>query len=267
MEWKDFEASNENPLDNLLSDGGFTAIFRRIACIGDSLSSGEFEALCEDGTHTYHDCFEYSWGQFMARSVGATVYNFSRGGMTATQYIKSFADEIGAWEKEKAAQAYIIALGVNDLLNRGYDLGSFSDIDFKDWTKNNPDTFAGAYATIIERYREIEPHARFFLVTMPKDERDTEEKREKKRKHAELLHALKEAFPYTYVIDLYEHAPVLDKEFHDKFDGHVGHLNPMGYYVFSKMIATYIDYHVRRDYRAFCQVGFIGTEQYDEKFD
>ena len=30
---------NENPLDQLDPTGGFTAIFRTIACIGDSLSS------------------------------------------------------------------------------------------------------------------------------------------------------------------------------------------------------------------------------------
>jgi lysophospholipase L1-like esterase len=203
----------------------------------------------------------------MARSVGTTVYNFSKGGMTAERYIRGFADEIGAWERDKAAQAYIIALGVNDLINRKYEIGSFEDIDFNDWRNNNLDTFAGAYTAVIQRYREIEPHARFFLVTMPKDVRDTEEGREQKIRHAELLHSLKDVFPYTYVIDLYKHAPVFNEEFHEKFDGHVGHLNPMGYYVISKMIATYIDYHIRRDYRAFCQIGFIGSAQYDEKFD
>ena len=31
---------NEKPLDRIVTDGGFCGIFRRIACIGDSLSSG-----------------------------------------------------------------------------------------------------------------------------------------------------------------------------------------------------------------------------------
>ena len=35
----------EKPLDQLILNGGFCGIFRTIACIGDSLSSGEFESL------------------------------------------------------------------------------------------------------------------------------------------------------------------------------------------------------------------------------
>ena len=35
-------AEKEKPLDRILNDGGFCGIFRTIACIGDSLSSGEF---------------------------------------------------------------------------------------------------------------------------------------------------------------------------------------------------------------------------------
>ena len=82
----------EKPLDRLVSDGGFCAIFRTIACIGDSLASGEFESKDQDGNKKYHDIYEYSWGQFLGRSCGSKVYNFSRGGMTAKEYIESFAD-------------------------------------------------------------------------------------------------------------------------------------------------------------------------------
>jgi len=95
----------ENPLDNIPEDGGFSAIFRTIACIGDSLSSGEFESRNPDGSRGYHDMFEYSWGQFIARQIGAKVYNFSRGGMTAIEYVKSFAEANDMWSKEKLAQA------------------------------------------------------------------------------------------------------------------------------------------------------------------
>ena len=74
---------NEKPLDRIVTDGGFCSIFRTIACIGDSLSSGEFESKDESGNTRYHDFYDYSWGQFLARSTGSKVYNFSRGGMTA----------------------------------------------------------------------------------------------------------------------------------------------------------------------------------------
>ncbi len=86
---------NEKPLDRIVTDGGFCGIFRTIGCIGDSLSSGEFESCKADGTKVYHDFYEYSWGQFIGRSCGSKVYNFSRGGMTAKEYVENFADKMG----------------------------------------------------------------------------------------------------------------------------------------------------------------------------
>ena len=59
---------NEKPLDNLVSDGGYTAIFREIVCVGDSLSSGEFEHIDENGNYTFHDKYEYSWSTIGAYS-------------------------------------------------------------------------------------------------------------------------------------------------------------------------------------------------------
>ena len=53
-----FENENEKPLDNIVSDGGYTAIFRTICCIGDSLSSGEFEA---DGGNGNSHLFSHSY--------------------------------------------------------------------------------------------------------------------------------------------------------------------------------------------------------------
>ena len=93
MDWNlKFYNENEKPLDNLVSGYSHTSVFRRIAFIGDSLSSGEFETIKEDGTHGYHDHFEHSWGQYLARMCGSKVLNFSRGGMTAKEYCGSFAD-------------------------------------------------------------------------------------------------------------------------------------------------------------------------------
>ena len=52
----------EKPLERLLPDGGLCGIFRTMGCIGDSLSSGEFESLDDNNKKGYHDYFEYSWG-------------------------------------------------------------------------------------------------------------------------------------------------------------------------------------------------------------
>ena len=136
-----WDNKDEQPLDRIVNDGGMCAIFRKIACIGDSLSSGEFEGKAADGQKSYHDMFEYSWGQYIARAAGNTVYNFSRGGMTAKEYCDAFAKKLGLWDKEKACQAYIIALGVNDItraMANKEQLGGTDDVNIGEWRKNKP---------------------------------------------------------------------------------------------------------------------------------
>ena len=249
----------EKPLDRLVTDGGFCAIFRTIACIGDSLSSGEFESKCSDGTKGYHDMFEYSWGQFLGRSCGSTVYNFSRGGMTAKQYIEGFADANEFWSRNKLAQAYILALGVNDLSGGDDNLGCISDVNFNDYRKNAK-TFAGYYAQIIQRIKELQPRAKIFLVTIPKGNLVTEER---KKAHRDLLERLTQKFTNTYLIDLYTYSPVQDEKFTEVF-WH-GHMTATGYIMMAKMIESYIDYIIRQNPQEFKQVGFIGTDLYFEK--
>ena len=84
----------KNPLTPLSVNINLCSIFRTIGCVGDSLSSGEFEGHDADGNKHYHDLYEYSWGQFMARDIGSKVYNFSKGGMTAEKYCESYANDI-----------------------------------------------------------------------------------------------------------------------------------------------------------------------------
>lgn len=253
---------NEKPLDHLVTDGGFSSIFRKIGCIGDSLSSGEFEGIDQEGNKTYHDYFEHSWGQYLARMAGCTVYNFSRGGMTAKEYCNGFAEGNGFWNSEKACTAYIIALGVNDLMNQHQELGSVDDIDLQNY-KNNKPTFTGYYARIIQAYKKIQPDAKFFLMTMPRNE-ENEPEDHLHAQHARLLHQLCDVFSNCYVLDFWKYAPVYDAQFRqDFFLG--GHMNPCGYVVTAKMVASYIDYIIRHNMQDFTQVGFIGTEhQYRE---
>lgn len=247
----------EMPLDNIKPDGGFTSIFRTIACIGDSLSSGEFESLTEDGQRGYHDLFAYSWGQYIARAAGCKVYNFSRGGMTASEYCDSFAASKDFWNPAYASQAYIVALGVNDLMGQNQVLGTTADICPEDCEKN-AQTFAGYYGKILQKYRAISEKSRLFLMTMPRDCNDNAEQDEKKAAHAALLHAFANVFPFTYVIDLYRDAPIYDARFHENFFLS-GHMNPAGYRFTAEIVMTYIDYIIRNHPADFTQVGFIGT--------
>ncbi len=251
MDWNTFlYPTNEQPLDRVVDGYSHTAVFRRIAFIGDSLSSGEFETVNKDGTHGYHDLYEYSWGQYIARKHGLTAFNFSRGGMTAKEYIVSFADDHGLWDTDKACQAYVMALGVNDLLNIRMPLGTIDDVG------TDRETFARYYAEIITRYKTIQPDAVFFFVTIPQS--DDPIVQETAHALADLLHAFATRFDNSFVIDLYRYAPVYDARFREQFYLH-GHMSPSGYIFTAQMIDSYIDYIVRHNPDTFRTIGFVGS--------
>lgn len=255
----------KNPIENLIYHGGYTAIFRRMGFIGDSLSSGEFESKDENGKVDWYDMYEYSWGQFIARKCGLEAFNFSMGGMTAKKFrTENFAQHCGFLDRTKICQAYVIALGVNDMYHidddpENYPFGSMDDVDLNDY-RNNKASFVGDYCRIIQQIREMQPKARIFVMTMPKEPDFNEEMAKVNKnfdKHAEFLNSLTEIFEFLYVLDLRKYAPIYDDEFKKQFYL-AGHLNPMGYMYTADVVCTYIDYIIRNNMDDFKQVGFIG---------
>ena len=122
MNNKRFEiGASEQPLDIIKETCGFAGVFKQIGVIGDSLASGEFESHDENGNIVYTDMYEYSWPAVLERITGTKYNNYSRGGMTAREYVQSWADANGFWQWN---QAYIIALGNNDSFVFGHPLGS-----------------------------------------------------------------------------------------------------------------------------------------------
>ena len=245
---------NEKPMERYVPDGGLGRIFRKIAVIGDSLASGEFQTVAPDGSDVYQDFYEYSWGQYLARILGAKVWNFSRGGMTAKQFIETFGKSSGCWDKDKASQAYIVALGVNDMFSFPYPFGREEDFDFVSGVRKR-DTFCGYYGEILFRYRRIEPDAIFFLMTLPDDGRD-EGQAKKVEKHRAYLLSLAEDLPNTYVLDFFSYAPVYDAAFKKKFFMN-GHMNPAGYIITAELVASYLDHIIRHDMASFEAVGLM----------
>ena len=248
---------NEKPLDREAVNGGYTSIFRKIGIIGDSLTSGEFEGTGENGQKTYHDFIEdYSWGKFLTRACGSEAYVFSRGGMTAMEYCESFAEKNDFWNKDKACQCYIIALGVNDIYGGKSPMGTFDDICPEDYRKNGK-TYIGYYDQIIRRYKEIQPDAKFFFVVPPLD--TTDEKRiALGEEMADTICKFAEIHTNSYVINLRKYGPTFTGDLRKAiFLG--GHMTPTGYILMSKLIGSYIDYIIRHNPDDFRQVGFIGT--------
>ncbi|MBO5712731.1 MAG: SGNH/GDSL hydrolase family protein [Clostridia bacterium] len=255
---------NGNPLQTIITDGGFTSIFRTLGCIGDSLASGEHESLI-DGVSGYHDYYEYSWGQYIARRCGLKAYNWSVGGLTAKEF-HELARCQTVFTPEKACQGYIIALGVNDLtevFKGNIELGGMADVDFEN-PQNNKDTVVGHYVHIIQRIKALQPKARVFVTTMPFDDGRDEAHAKLYKEFCEIIRNLPNYFEYLYVIDFEKYAPTQNEEFKKTY--YLGyHLNAMGYKLIADLYMTYIDHIIRNNPEDFAQVGFIGTNYYNEK--
>lgn len=250
--------SHENPIATISQYPGFCSIFHTWGFIGDSLCSGEHEYHKSDGSKGYADLYNYSWGQRICAATGTKGENYSQGGETARGWIEHFwskpqnnNNNIDA--KAEPKQAYIIALGVNDTYKK-HPVGSiWDDVNMDDYTKN-AQTYAGSYAGIIQRIQTIQPDAKIFVVTRPKQESTDED-------YNEVVRQMAVIFNNVYVIDLYKYAPSYDKgsDFKEKYYMG-GHLSAAGYQYTVWMFMTYIDWIVRHNLKDFEQVAFIGTE-------
>ena len=248
--------ADSKKFENLIGGYSNTAIFRTMAFVGDSLSSGEFETIDKDGVHQYYDLYEYSWGQFLARKNGLKGYNFSRGGMSTKWYLESYAEENGFWDKDKACQAYVIAFGVNDIFHQNIKVGKPEDITATEFEDER--TYISYYAEIIRRYKEISPDAKFFFLTLPDEGEDRDIQKRDDMTNA--LYSLAEHFDNSYVIDFHKCGiKYCGDEFKKQYSLN-GHMNPMGYILTAQIIDTAIDQIIRNNPEDFKYVGFIGTD-------
>lgn len=255
-----------NPIKKFAPDGGYTSIFRTIGVIGDSLSSGEHESL-KDGKKGFHDYFEYSWGQYIARKCGLTTINFSKGGLTCKEFFEYYIKERkNPFIDENRCQAYVIALGVNDMNHlKEYYPGGFGSFDDVDWdnSDNNKMSYVGQYVRIIQRLKEFEPKCRIFVMSLPKESPMSKEEAQKRKNILCFLKELTKKIPYLYLLDLWDYAPIYDKKFKRlHFCG--GHMNARGYKFTGDLVATYIDYYIRKYPDDFNQVAFIGKDVHNE---
>ena len=242
----------EKPLDKLKPDCGFASIFKSVGVIGDSLASGEFESRDDGGNTCYHDMYEYSWPSVLARITGSRYQNYSRGGMTAREYVQSWADANGFWQPQ---QCYIIALGNNDSFVFNHPLGSPADISVGS-PQSNADTFFGNMGRIIEKYRQLSPRSVIFLVS---PQLRGEPCDAVIRSISCGLGELSKMYGSMYLIDMTTYGPVYDQKMRADFA--LGfHPNAMGYHAYALMIGNYIDYIIRSNPALFAEVPFIGTD-------
>ncbi len=249
-----------NPLLKKTEGHNLLSIFRKIGFIGDSLSSGEHEGTDENGEKTYHDYYEYSWGQYIARSCGLEALNFSQSGLKAITFFEMIKKEDrNPFVEEKKCQAYFIALGVNDLNHiEAYKdgFGSFDDVDFTN-EDNNKESYVGQYVRIIQKLRKLEPKCRIFVVIPPTDVPETKQTKHNFDAIRNFLLELPKHFNFLYAIDLRKYGPRYTKKF--KFKYYLGgHMSALGYKYTADMIIKYTDYIIEHNIEDFAQAGFIG---------
>jgi len=256
-----FNFDKVKPFENIPVSGGMTSILQKVVVVGDSLSSGETELLHENNQRSYHDKYESSWPQFIARDAGIKVTNYTHGGETAKNFLNVVEKYNAPYysEENSKANAYILALGVNDVVNCKYEVGKVEDT-----FDENSESFAHYYGTIISKYKELEPNARFFLLTMPKDIDDDDYTKEVKRKHAELLHEFEKEVKHCFVVDFYNEVPTHDKEFKKQYYLN-GHLNAAGYRLTALLVESAIDAIIRNNMDEFRGFALIGYPEYEEK--
>ena len=244
---------SENPLDHIISDGGYFETFRKIAIIADSLGSGEVYYKNSDGSYSGSDKYEYSWGSYIARTCGSEVKHFAKGGMTTRSWLSEY---VGDDFVNNKAQAYIIALQVNDRFphinpstgqsEASVPLGSSSDINLSDRTQN-ADTYYGNLASIIQYIKSVVPKAKIFVCTDPKNETDFNV----------AVRYMATIFDNVYIIDLYEYGSNL---YTSASLGNLwvnGHMTSIGYKVSANHILTIMDWIIRNNMDDFLEVPYI----------
>lgn len=138
------------------------SLFEKFGIVGDSFASGE---LYWDDTH--EDKYTVSWGQILARRLGTTCTNYSRGGFTTRSFLTDTSKGLPVLLSNTAENIYYLALGINDYYNLGIDyLGTIADITNYESYTDYADTFYGNYGRIIEQIESYAPNAKIVMFTI-----------------------------------------------------------------------------------------------------
>lgn len=136
------------------------SLFEKFGVVGDSFASGELYF-----NSSYHDKYNISWGQIMARKHGTICTNYSSGGLHTRSWLTANKG-LPLLLSSDPEDIYYLALGINDVYSLGIDyLGSITDITSHESYDDYGDTFYGNYGRIIEQILEHAPHAKIVMFT------------------------------------------------------------------------------------------------------
>lgn len=260
----ELQIDDSDPLARINDTPTFIRMFRKIACIGDSLTAGALNETTPDPTSTYANP-EFGYPSNLAKLTGVEVYNLGAGGARAAHTTPGSTDGRSWWEfmeegerfpknnfKSNPCDAYIIALGTNDVPR---DAGFDGTVNAAGVAEEQAETSVGGYAQIIRRIKVYQPKAKIFLVTIPtwRNAADAQKRDEANEK----IRALAGYFSNCYTIDL----AAYDIDNFRMYYINGSHNNALGYNLRARQYAAYIDWIIRHNLNDFRNVGFIGTDK------
>ena len=139
------------------------ATFYKIGVVGDSFSSGSI-------THpdmTFNRYIPLSWPQVLGREIGATVTNYTWGGLSTRTWLTDTVHGLQKLLATPPEQMYTLALGINDyneIIAEDMQLGTIADCH-NDYN-TNPDTFYGNYGKIIGNIKTHAPDSIIFILSI-----------------------------------------------------------------------------------------------------
>lgn len=251
------KTTSSDPLANINQPFTHIRCFKKITCIGDSLTQGVFDTTGHDV-----ELMDYSYPAFLAKHTGIDVRNLGLGGDTASRQdsVRSWFDQANARNlliEENIGDAVIIALGTNDISLYGEFTGNVdTDIDFSN-RENNALTSVGGYANIIQYVRSIRPKSVIFMVTLS----NTRNTLAQRNAMNEKVRALCQKFDNCYLIDMQMYAETTPEElsFFNTYYKNGEHNNALGYEYRARQTASYIDWIIANNLADFANIQFIDT--------
>ena len=200
--------------------------FMKFGVIGDSLSVG----YIGDGVTERNP--EYSWGRILSRRIGNICQLFAKAGTTTKDWFTDPYCYTEFIKPQNMCQAYVVAIGTNDVINSSFPVGTTADIDLSDST-NNADSFCGWYGKIIQSIIAYSNTAKIFLLTIPYPRVDTAKNN--------AIRSISALFPSNvFLVDLAEDYNSLFKEKEIVNFAYNGHFSIGGY----SNISTIMNYAV-----------------------
>lgn len=152
-------------MSQALPDWSSLSMFYKIGVLGDSFASGSLHHPDGGGSETNYNL---SWGQILARDTGATVTNYSKGGLSASTWLTNTEFGLTKLLESDPEQLYICAFGINDWNQRTtYPIGTIADCN--DDYSQNPATFYGSYGKVIGNIETHAPNAKIIMLSIMRE--------------------------------------------------------------------------------------------------